>query len=158
MYYHATLVPCRFDPIRSRIQPFSYVVFFLSFFNLILGGETLWTIWSGNAERERERKKSRVEYLESKFPQIFAIRVPAFSRVVTPPILHSLSSVGLVTIARIDSSDGKLPTGLAWLEFLGAKMEIVSIFPFETGFLIWKGLLMGPVFQLSPPLIDWFVP
>lgn len=65
MYYHATLVPCRFDPIRSRIQPFSYVVFFLSFFNLILGGETLWTIWSGNAERERERKK-----IEGRIPRV----------------------------------------------------------------------------------------
>lgn len=106
-------------------------------------------------QRERERKK-----IEGRIPrvEVSANICHSCAGIVTPPILHSLSSVGLVTIARIDSSDGKLPTGLAWLEFLGAKMEIVSIFPFETGFLIWKGLLMGPVFQLSPPLIDWFVP
>lgn len=146
-------VSIRYD-LGYNLFPTSFF-FFLSLISFSM--EKRCERYEVETQRERE-KKSRVEYLESKFPQIFAIRVPAFSRVVTPPILHSLSSVGLVTIARIDSSDGKLPTGLAWLEFLGAKMEIVSIFPFETGFLIWKGLLMGPVFQLSPPLIDWFVP
>lgn len=70
----------RFDRIdRDTIldTTFSYVVFFFFFFYLILGGETLWTIWSGNGEREKNRGSNT----ESNFPQIFAIRVPAFSRV-----------------------------------------------------------------------------
>lgn len=85
--------------------------------------------------KRRERKKSRVEYRVELSANICHSCAGIFASHSYP----SLSSLGLVTIPRIDSSDGKLPTGLAWLEFLGAKMEIVSIFPFEMGFLIWVG-------------------
>lgn len=123
--------------LRYNSLAFSYVVFpFFFFFLISFGGET---IWSGNGEKERERrekkKKWRVEYRVELSANICHSCAGIFASHSYP----SLSSLGLVTIPRIDSSDGKLPTGLAWLEFLGAKMEIVSIFPFETGFLIWVG-------------------
>lgn len=76
--------------------------------------------WKG---RERE-KKSRVEYRVELSANICHSCAGIFASYSYP----SLSSLGLVTIPRIDSSDGKLPTGLARLEFFGGKMEIVSIF------------------------------
>lgn len=87
--------------------------------------------WKG---RERERKNRGLN-TESNFPQIFAIRVPAFSRVI--PILPC-PPLGLlpfhVSILRMENCQ-QVWLGLA--EFFGGKMEIVSIFPLEAGLFLF---------------------
>lgn len=115
-----------------------------------LDGETL---WSGSGKGERERKNRGLN-TESNFPQIFAIRVPAFSRVI--PILPC-PPLGLlpfhVSILRMENCQQ------VWLglNFSGERWRLYRFFSARGGFsyLGWKGLLMSRVFQVSPTDKQW---